>query len=112
MTNEFGAPLDSNGYAPSILTGDTESCFVCYYPVTARHEVFFGTGKRELSKRYGLWLPLCAPHGDMVGHHVEQHNDADKRANMQSWAQRVAMDTYGWSIDDFTRIFGKNYLED
>ena len=111
MTNEFGAPLDSNGYAPSILTGDDASCYVCYYPVTARHEVFFGN-KRELSKRYGLWLPLCAPHGDMCGHHAEQHNDADKRANMQSWAQRVAMETYGWSIEDFTRIFGKNYLED
>ena len=111
MTNEFGTPLDRNGYAPSILTGDDASCYVCYYPVTARHEVFFGN-KRELSKRYGLWLLLCAPHGDMCGHHAEQHNDAAKRAQMQQFAQRRAMDTYGWSIDDFTRIFGKNYLED
>ena len=25
-------------------------------------------------------------------------------------AQRTAMETYGWSIDDFIREFGKSYL--
>ena len=31
MVNEYGAKLDRNGYAPSIIQDEAdESCFICY----------------------------------------------------------------------------------
>ena len=29
MTNEYGAELDRNGYAPSIVQDDTDCCYIC-----------------------------------------------------------------------------------
>lgn len=53
MTNEYGAPLDRNGYAPSILQDDDSYCLVCYGngyndPLN-RHEVFGGATEVNLS---------------------------------------------------------------
>lgn len=108
MTNEHG--LDSNGYAPSILQDDTDSCYICYgcREKLDRHEVFFGP-YRDKSKRLGLWVTLC--------HH--QHHIDGSRAVHQSRAvdlaikrnaQKAAMDAYGWNTADFIREFGRNYL--
>lgn len=40
--NEYGEKLDSNGYAPSILS-QSSTCLICGRYRTARHEVFFGS---------------------------------------------------------------------
>ena len=47
MVNEYGAKLDRNGYAPSIIQDEAdESCFICYangyYDPLNRHEAFGG----------------------------------------------------------------------
>lgn len=55
--NEYGVKLDSNGYAPSILS-KSPTCLICGRYRTARHEVFFGP-YRDKSKRLGLWANLC-----------------------------------------------------
>ena len=55
--NEYGERLDSNGYAPSILS-QSPTCLICGRYRTARHEVFFGP-YRDKSKRLGLWANLC-----------------------------------------------------
>lgn len=62
MVNEYGAKLDRNGYAPSIIQDEAdESCFVCYangyYDPLNRHEAFGGPF-RDKSKRLGLWVSL------------------------------------------------------
>jgi hypothetical protein len=58
--NEAGVKLDRNGYAPSILDTDAGLCYVCWrHTETARHEIFFGRGRRKKSKRLGLWVNLC-----------------------------------------------------
>ena len=62
MTNDYGAPLDSNGYAPSIF--ETDHCLCCFLGASAtganlaRHEIFGGPN-RQKSKRLGLWVLLC-----------------------------------------------------
>ena len=63
MVNEYGAKLDRNGYAPSIIQDEAdESCFICYangyYDPLNRHEAFGGSF-RDKSKRLGLWVSLC-----------------------------------------------------
>lgn len=117
MTNEYGEKLDRNGYAPSIVQpwADDESpeCFLCdeYIPCEHmdRHEIF-GGALREKSKRLGLWF-YC--------HHAKCHQDGpdalhQNRAVMlkaKQKGQQAAMERYGWSVEDFIREFGRNYLD-
>ena len=114
MKNEYGAKLDRNGYAPSIIPGHDEyRCLLCGKNGTAdpldRHEIFGGEN-RQKSKRYGLWVHLCgwSCHRGADGVHRNRPLDlALKRS-----AQRYAMDQYGWSIDDFRAVFWNNYLDE
>lgn len=47
--------MDRNGYNPSIIPTQDGVCMLCGLCTdTARHEIFYGTGERRLSKRYGL----------------------------------------------------------
>ena len=109
MTNEYGDPLDRNGYAPSLL-GDWCYCALCFQfaPKLQRHEVFhndMGGRTREKSKRYGLWISVCP-----VCHARAQYK-ADIALALKKRAQRMAMNKYGWTLADWRERFGKNYLE-
>lgn len=114
MTNEYGAPLDRNGYAPSILQDDDSYCLICYGngyndPLN-RHEVF-GGAYRSKSKRLGLWCRLCHSRHHQNGPE-SVHQNAEMALELKKLAQHLAMEKYGWSTEDFIREFGKNYLEE
>lgn len=102
--NEYGARLDRNGYAPSILQ-KAEYCFRCGRTngKLDRNEVFGGVD-RSKSKRYGLWVLMC--HEPC---HSFFHSDAEYRTRLRRYAQGVAMEEYGWSTETFRQMFGKNY---
>lgn len=101
------AAISRSEYIPSILQAD-ECCYICGRRDRKldRHEVF-GGAYRQKSKGYGLWVLLC--HEDC--HLGGVHKNPDKYRWLKRKAQTAAMVTYGWSIDDFRREFGKNYLE-
>ena len=112
MRNEYGEPLDRNGYASSVFP---ETC--CYYmgdKLTScygcdlvRHEVYHADmsgGIRDLSKRYGAWVTLCPTHHGHVHSYPQMHRDLQKEA------QRRVMERYGWDEEQFRNKFGKNYL--
>ena len=109
MKNEYGVTLDSNGYAPSIIPDPMPEiqycgCYVCGIGGDlARHEVFPGTFRTN-SKRYGLWINLCPRCHEAVHKHQDDHTALKKVA------QKVAMNYYGWTVDDFRKRFGKNWL--
>lgn len=75
---------------------------------SARHEIFFGNGNRKLSIKHGLVVFLTH----------DMHNMSDKGVHfnhvfdlwLKKKGQKAAMEYYGWSIEDFRREFGKNYL--
>lgn len=94
-------------YIPSILQTD-ESCYICGRcdRKLDRHEIF-GGANRQKSKSYGLWVLLC--HEDC--HLGGVHKNPDKYRWLKKRAQEAAMSAYGWSINVFREIFGKNYLE-
>ena len=103
MKNEFGIKLDRNGYAPSIMQ-DEEECFFSGTTIdVTRHEVFFGNGKRQLSKKYGCWIWVC-------NHYHNQLHVVDSKLceELKKKAQIEFESLYGH--DKFMRIFGKNYL--
>lgn len=107
--NEYGAKLDKNGYAPSILPTKQGVCFLCgNYTYTERHEVF-GASNRAKSKALGLWVNLCPQCHRLSPYAVHQMKYSAER--LHKAAQTAAMNAYGWSNDEFRRRIGKNYID-
>ena len=98
--------LDRNGYAPQLITLKTDGCFVCGRQdrPLQRHEIFHGP-YRSKSKAYGCWAPIC----DLC--HTKVHKDALLDRKLKVIFQHRAMKEYHWSLDDWRRVFGKNYEE-
>lgn len=69
-----------------------------------RHHCLNNQPNRKLSEKYGLTVYLCPEC------HRTVHAEYGLREHLKQTAQRKAMKKYGWSVDDFRRIFGKNYL--
>ena len=94
----------------SIIQEDKTHCFLCGQNASVEpldeHHVFFGTANRKKSEQYGLKVYLHHQRCHLYGIHT---NSAMNRA-VQSKVQEIAMNHYGWTTDDFIRIFGKNYL--
>ena len=111
--------LDRNGYAQSIIPGHGEwCCWNCKQNGMKsgkldRHEVFhedMGGTLRERSKLAGLWVHLCHNTCHQGPNGVHANKELDLRLKQE--AQRCAMEEYGWTIQQFVGLFGKNYLED
>ena len=103
--------MDRNGYVPSIIQEDIGFCYCCGKRCGKldRHEPF-GGAYRDKSKRLGLWISLC--HYPCHEGRTGAHGDPVVNAEYRKEAQRAAMRAYGWSIKDFIREFGKNYLDE
>ena len=107
MVNEYGEPLDRNGYAPSLIS-DRNECALCGRTTGKldRHEIF-GGALRTKSKNFGCWCLLCHE----PCHLTEVHQNAETRRNLRKICQAVAMEHYGWNKSEFIKRFGKNYLD-
>lgn len=111
MKNEYGVPLDRNGYAPSIVGCDNE-CALCHKQLNEhldRHEIF-GGAYREKSKRLGLWVYLHHNTCHIFGKQ-SVHQCAKNALCLKKEAQWLAMVFYKWNVDRFRQEFGKNYLD-
>ena len=99
--------MGSNGYKPSIMATTAGECYLCHFVGdTARHEVYYGTGTRELSKRYGLWVDLCPRCHDEV--HAEPEGEKAKKLRTDAEQAFIAE---GHSQAEFTRIFITGYIK-
>jgi hypothetical protein len=72
------------------------------------HHIFFGSGKRKLSEKYGLKIWLRADWHNMADYGV--HFDKELDLQIKQMAQRKAMQHYEWTVEDFIGIFGKSYI--
>lgn len=94
----------------SIIDGNAKGkCYICgRYCRTEEHHIF-GAALRKKSEKYGLKVDLChschnePPNG---AHFSRSVNTALKKQ-----AQIEAMRKYGWTVEQFTKEFYKNYLE-
>lgn len=103
--------LDSNKYARSILQDDVGvRCFVCgrEHIELVRHEIYQGTGRREKCKKLGLWITVC------VSCHSRIHANprGEDARYLDGFAERAALNVYGWTVEDFIRELGKNYIDE
>ena len=86
-----------------------KKCFVCgknggYWGLDRHH--CFGASSRKKSEQYGLVVWLCHDECHLNG----VHKDAKLNRMVQAKAQEIAMEHYGWTTEEFIRIFRKNYI--
>lgn len=97
----------------SIIQTDRDHCFLCgmnrNLEPLERHHVFFGTANRKKSEKYGLTVYI---HGNKCHRNGKEsvHRNAEVDKTLKEMVQKRAMQYYGWSVEDFISIFGKNYL--
>lgn len=88
-------------------------CFLCgkngVQDPLDEHHIFFGAGKRKTSEKYGLKVWLCHSACHTTGPYAV-HNNRETREYLEKAGQLAAMRYYHWTVDDFRKVFGKNYL--
>ena len=86
---------------------DYKECWVCgVNACLEKHHIFFGTGNRKISDRYGLtvWLCSCHHRGSKEGVHFVRTLDL----KLKKAGQRMFEQVYSREI--FMQKFGRNYL--
>lgn len=99
----------------SIIQKNRSRCYLCGRSRSAgnpldEHHVFFGPQKKT-SEKYGLKVYLCSRRC----HNFDPdsvHMNAERCRALQAEVQKIAMAHYGWTIQDFIRIVGRNYTEE
>lgn len=89
----------------SIVNND-RYCLVCGTTQNIhKHHIFYGTGLRKLSEKYGCWCYLCYHHhnGSNDGVHFNKQLDQELKKKTQERFEEVNPDL------DFMKIFGRNY---
>jgi hypothetical protein len=98
----------------SILQKDNDYCFICKRHRQAifggldLHHIFNSHNKKN-SEKYGLLVYLCHYDCHIFGDKSVHKNNKVNLA-LKQYAQKKAMEYYGWSIEEFRKVFGKNYL--
>jgi hypothetical protein len=94
----------------SIIHKHTSYCFMCGANRWLEWHHVFGAALKKKSEKYGLMVRLCHYcHNEPPG---GVHQNRERRLKLQAFAQKKAMDHYGWSVEDFIKEFYKNYLEE
>ena len=96
----------------SIMQSDKTHCFLCgmnanLEPLDLHH--IFNKSDKKKSEQYGLMVYLHHSKCHIFGKNAV-HQNAKVNNALKAKAQQAAMLYYGWTVDDFRNIFGKNYL--
>lgn len=96
----------------SILQKDKTKCFLCKQNANgdflAKHHCFFGA-LRSKSEKYGLTVYLHNNKCHIFGAD-SIHKNARLNRKLQAYAQKKAMEHYGWSVEQFIERFYKSYI--
>lgn len=90
-----------------------KKCFLCGKngqedPLDKHH--IFGGPYREKSEKYGLYVWLCHNNCHVFGKNAA-HKNKETALSLKKYGQVKAMRENEWTVEDFIREFGKNYLE-
>ena len=94
----------------SIVQKDNSRCFICHSNIWLEWHHVFGGALRDKSDRLGLVVRLCHYCHNEPPDGVHQNRDI--RRKLQAFAQKKAMEEYGWDVERFIKEFYKNYLEE
>lgn len=98
--------------AESIIQKDKTRCFICgmntnLEPLDCHH--IWGASNRKKSEKYGLKVYIHHNKCHIFGENSVHKNAKVDRA-VKKIAQQRAMQYYGWSTEEFIKLFGKNYI--
>ena len=93
---------------PKSIITQKKRCFICGSRRWIEWHHVYGGCDRQTSDDYGLVVPLC--------HYC--HNEPPKgvhfnkeiRRKLQADVQWIAMEHYGWDMNQWRSLFGRNYL--
>lgn len=85
-------------------------CFFCSETRNLERHHIFGGPDRKKSEKYGLCVLLCHAHHNEPPDGV--HFNRERMDYLRRYGQGMAMLMNGWTIEDFIREFGRNYMED
>ena len=92
----------------SIIQQD-KSCYVCGSRSNLElHHCIYGMGKRKLADKYGLTIYLCHKHHTGSDSAIHFNKPLDNL--VKELAQTKAMNYYNWTIEDWMKIFRRNYV--
>lgn len=92
----------------TIITKVYDRCYICgSYRWIEWHHVF-GAADRNTSTEYGLVVPLCRYCHNEPPNGV--HFNKEIRRKLQAEVQEKAMKHYGWDMETWRSLFGRNYL--
>ena len=74
------------------------------------HHIFPGS-LRDKSEQYGLTVYLCGNRCHRLGK-KSAHKCRETQLLLKQYGQRKAMKENGWTMADWHREFGKNYIEE
>lgn len=96
----------------SILQKDKTKCFICKQNACGdpldKHHCFPGA-LRSKSEKYGLTVYIHHSKCHIFGENAV-HRNAETNHKLQAYAQKKAMEHYGWTVEDFRKEFYKSYI--
>ena len=88
-------------------------CFLCgkngWGDPLEKHHIFGGNPNRQLSEKYGLYVWLCGNECHRNGK-ASAHMNAKTAQMLHEYGEKKWLEETGGTIEDFIKIFGRNYL--
>ena len=83
-------------------------CYLCGSQNWLERHHIFGGANRTKSEKYDLVVDLCHQcHNEPP---LGVHHNKDVMLQLKMYGQKKVMLERGWTVDEFRREFGKNYL--
>lgn len=92
--------------AKSIIQNE-KRCYMCGSVRWLEEHHVYPAANRKKSEHYGLKVYLCHYCHNEPPNGV--HHNRENRLALQAKVQEIAMQHYGWTVEDFISIFGRNY---
>lgn len=95
----------------SIIQSDDSYCFIhmkymgVEVPAKHKHHCIHGVANRKIAEREGVYCFLC------LACHTALHDKGFHDKDLQKIAEQAWLDYYNKTIEDWIRVFGKNYLD-
>lgn len=90
-----------------LILGKEDECYICGCRRGLERHHVYGSGRRKLSERYGACVMLC--YECHRGKH-SAHGTGGIADRLKQEAQIELMEKYGWTTEDFIKIFGRSYV--
>ncbi len=99
----------TGSHSISVLQGKTKECYItgrtgCLH----KHHIYYGTGNRAISDKYGFWVWLIPELHNMSDDGIHNGNkELDQQLKEECQA---AYEALGHTREEFRALIGKSYL--